>query len=72
MTPQLQEWIQLVKDRLHETEMPRGELAKACGVANSTISELIKYGKGSDELKGKVSKTLGIEKSWTARKQDGC
>lgn len=65
MSPQLQKWIQLVKDRLHETEMPRGELAKACGVANSTISELIKYGKGSAKLKKKVSDVLSIDESWT-------
>lgn len=65
MNPQLQKWIQLVKDKLHEREMPRGDLAKACGVANATISELLKYGKGSDKLKNKVSDVLSIDESWT-------
>lgn len=65
MSRQHQKWIQLVKDKLNEEQMTQTHLARACGVAKATISELLKYGKGSDKLKNKVCDVLGINESWT-------
>ncbi|WP_443972508.1 helix-turn-helix domain-containing protein [Streptococcus agalactiae] len=65
MTQQQKKWIQLVKDKLNEEQMTQTHLARSCGVAKATISELLKYGKGSDKLKNKVSDVLHIDESWT-------
>lgn len=51
MSQQHQKWIQLVKDKLNSEGMTQTHLAHACGVKKPTISELLKYGKGSDRLK---------------------
>ena len=40
-----------IKTRLIELDMTQAELAKQVFVAPSVISELLKYGKGSDKLK---------------------
>ncbi|WP_367127260.1 helix-turn-helix domain-containing protein [Streptococcus suis] len=70
MSQQHKKWIQLVKDRLNEEQMTQTHLARACGVAKATISELLKYGKGSDKLKNKVSDVLHIDESWTRLEKD--
>nr|WP_245962713.1 helix-turn-helix transcriptional regulator [Streptococcus hillyeri] len=46
--------------------MTQTHLARACGVAKATISELLKYGKGSDKLKNKICDVLHIDESWTS------
>lgn len=64
MSQQHQKWIQLVKDKLNSEGMTQTHLARACGVKKPTISELLKYGKGSDKLKNRVCDVLGIDESW--------
>ncbi|VRP76019.1 putative phage DNA binding protein [Streptococcus pneumoniae] len=44
--------------------MTQAELAKQVSVASSVISELLKYGKGSESVKEKVADVLGIENPW--------
>ncbi|MBY5032476.1 helix-turn-helix transcriptional regulator [Streptococcus suis] len=70
MSQQHKKWNQLVKDRLNEKQMTQTHLARSCGVAKATISELLKYGKGSDKLKNKVSDVLHIDESWTRLEED--
>lgn len=53
-----------IKTRLIELDMTQAELAKHVPVARSVISELLRYGKGSDTVKEKVSEVLGIENPW--------
>ena len=53
-----------IKTRLIELDMTQAELAKQVFVAPSVISELLKYGKGSDYVKEKVTDVLGIENPW--------
>ena len=53
-----------IKTRLIELDMTQAELAKQVFVAPSVISELLKYGKGSDHVKEKVVDILGIENPW--------
>lgn len=53
-----------IKTRLIELDMTQTELAKQVSVAPSVISELLKYGKGSDSVKEKVVDVLGIENPW--------
>lgn len=64
MTQQHQKWIQLVKDKLSSEGMTQTHLARACGVKKPTISELLKYGKGSNRLKNRVCDVLGIDETW--------
>lgn len=64
MSQQHKKWIQLVKDKLNSEGMTQTHLARACGVKKPTISELLKYGKGSDRLKNRVCDVLGIDESW--------
>lgn len=64
MSQQHQKWIQLVKDKLNSEGMTQTHLARACGVKKPTISELLKYGKGSDRLKNRVCDVLGIDETW--------
>ena len=56
-------WIALVKERLYNLGWTQTQLAEAVGVTKSTISELLKYGKGSRKLKDNISKVLDIEGS---------
>ncbi|MFW3442566.1 XRE family transcriptional regulator [Streptococcus pneumoniae] len=53
-----------IKTRLIELDMTQAELAKQVSVASSVISELLKYGKGSDNVKEKITDVLGIENPW--------
>lgn len=64
MSQQHQKWIQIVKDKLNSEGMTQTHLARACGVKKPTISELLKYGKGSNKLKNRVCDVLGIDESW--------
>jgi gp8 len=64
MTQQHQKWTQLVKDKLNSEGMTQTHLARACGVKKPTISELLKYGKGSNRLKNRVCDVLGIDETW--------
>lgn len=64
MSQKHQKWIQIVKDKLNSEGMTQTHLARACGVKKPTISELLKYGKGSDRLKNRVCDVLGIDESW--------
>lgn len=64
MSLQHQKWIQIVKDKLNSEGMTQTHLARACGVKKPTISELLKYGKGSNKLKNRVCDVLGIDESW--------
>lgn len=70
MSQQHLKWVQLVRDKLAEKEMTQTHLARAVGVKKSTISELLKYGKGSDRLKNRVCDVLGIEESWTSLEEE--
>ena len=70
MSQQHKKWTQLVKDRLQEEQMTQTHLARSCGVSKATISEMLKYGKGSDRLKNRVSDVLHIEDSWTSLEDD--
>lgn len=53
-----------IKTRLIEMDMTQAELAKQVSVSSSAISELLKYGKGSDHLKEKITDVLGVENPW--------
>lgn len=64
MSQQHQKWIQLVKDKLNSEGMTQTHLARACGVKKPTISDLLKYGKGSNKLKNRVCDVLGIDETW--------
>ena len=64
MSQQHQKWIQIVKVKLNSEVMTQTHFARACGVKKPTISELLKYGKGSDRLKNRVCDVLGIDESW--------
>ena len=64
MSQQHQKWIQLVKDKLNTEGMTQTHLARACGVKKPTISDLLKYGKGSNKLKNRVCDVLGIDETW--------
>ena len=66
MSQQHQKWIQLVENKLMDKQITKTHLARSCGVSKSTISELLKYGKGSDKLKNRVCDVLGIDESWTS------
>ena len=65
MSAQHQKWANLVKERLAEKKWTQSDLAQAVGLDSpGTISDLLKKGKGSVELKLKVSKLLGIREPW--------
>lgn len=64
MSQQHKKWIRLVKDKLNSEGMTQTHLARACGVKKPTISDLLKYGKGSNKLKNRVCDVLGIDETW--------
>ena len=64
MSKELKKIKAKIKTRLIELDMTQTELAKQVLVASSVISELLRYGKGSDTVKEKVSEVLGIENPW--------
>ncbi|WP_117276492.1 helix-turn-helix domain-containing protein [Streptococcus intermedius] len=61
MSQQQKIWVALVKEQLYNLGWSQTQLAESVGVAKATISELFKYGKGSRQLKNKISKVLEIE-----------
>ncbi|MCK1244934.1 transcriptional regulator [Streptococcus uberis] len=65
MSQQHKKWSALVEQRLKEKGWTRVDLALAVGLRSSgTITDLITKGKGSIELKVKVSKVLNIREPW--------
>ena len=65
MSQQHQKWIALVEQRLAEKNWTKRDLAQAVGLrSQGTITDLLKTGKGSADLKIRVSKLLGIRESW--------
>ena len=61
MSQQQKLWVALVKERLYNLGWSQTQLAESVGVAKATISELFKYGKGSRQLKQKISEILETE-----------
>lgn len=64
MSKELKEIKALIKTRLIELDMKQSELAKSVNVSSSVISELLNYGKGSDNVKQNVATVLEIENPW--------
>lgn len=54
-----------IKTRLIELDMTQSELAESVKVSKSVISELLRYGKGSENVKEKVAQVLRIDNPWT-------
>ena len=64
MSKELKEIKALIKTRLIELDMKQSELAQSVNVSSPVISELLRYGKGSDIVKQNVATVLGIENPW--------
>ncbi|GAB6634935.1 hypothetical protein BOVMAS19_12480 [Streptococcus uberis] len=65
MSQQHKKWSALVEQRLKEKGWTRVDLALAVGLRSSgTITDLLTKGKGSVDLKVKVSKILNIREPW--------
>mgnify|MGYP004571700163 CR=1 FL=1 len=65
MSAQHQKWANLVKERLAEKKWTQSDLTQAVGLrSQGTITDLLKTGKGSVDLKLRVSKILGIREPW--------
>lgn len=65
MSRQHQKWVELVEERLKEKGWNKADLAQAVGLrSQGTITDLLKTGKGSADLKIRVSKLLGIREPW--------
>lgn len=65
MSKQHQKWIALVEQRLKEKGWSKADLTQAVGLrSQGTITDLLKTGKGSVDLKLRVSKILGIREPW--------
>ena len=66
MSTQHQKWNELVKQKMAERNWNNADLAQAIGFkrTSSVITELFNISKGSDDLKLKISKKLGISESW--------
>ena len=69
MSKELKKIKAKIKARLIEMDMTQTELAKQVSVTSSVISELLKYGKGSESVKEKVADVLGIENPWKITKR---
>lgn len=65
MSAQHQKWMVLVEQRLKEKNWSKADLAQAVGLrSQGTITDLLKTGKGSVDLKLRVSKILSIREPW--------
>lgn len=65
MSAQHQKWANLVKERLAEKKWTQSDLTQAVGLrSQGTITDLLKTGKGSVDLKLRVSKILSIREPW--------
>ncbi|HEX0058572.1 phage protein [Streptococcus pyogenes] len=65
MSQQHKKWSDLVERRLKEKDWTKVDLALAVGLRSSgTITDLLTKGKGSIDLKVRISKILGIREPW--------
>ena len=64
MSQQHRKWIELVKERIEQRGWSQTDLAIVVGVSPSAITQLVKDGKGSDDLKLRINKKLRINESW--------
>ncbi|MGT2812892.1 hypothetical protein [Streptococcus minor] len=65
MSQQHKKWVELVEQRLKEKGWNKADLAQAVGLSSQgTITDLLKSGKGSADLKLRVSKLLSIREPW--------
>ncbi|CQR25887.1 phage protein [Streptococcus varani] len=64
MSRQHQKWVELVKLKLDEKDWSKSDLAQVVGVTPVMITRLINDGHGSDDLKLRVSRKLGIREPW--------
>lgn len=65
MSQQHKKWIALVEQRLKEKNWSKADLTQAVGLrSQGTITDLLKSGKGSVDLKLRVSKILSIREPW--------
>lgn len=65
MSQQHQKWVALVEQRLQQKHWTKADLTQAVGLrSQGTITDLLKTGKGSADLKIRVSKLLGIREPW--------
>ncbi|HEM4972170.1 TPA: transcriptional regulator [Streptococcus suis] len=65
MSQQHKKWAELVEQRLKDKRWTKADLAQAVGLrSQGTITDLLKKGKGSPDLKLRVSKLLSIREPW--------
>lgn len=65
MSQQYLKWVTIVKERLKAKGWTQADLTQAVGLRSpGTITDLLTKGKGSTDLKIKVSKLLGIREPW--------
>ena len=64
MSQQHRKWNELVKERIEKRGWSQTDLAIVVGVSPSAITQLLKDGKGSDDLKLRINKKLRINESW--------
>lgn len=64
MSQQHRKWNELVKERIEKRGWSQTDLAIVVGVSPSAITQLLKGGKGSDDLKLRINKKLRINESW--------
>ncbi len=64
MSQQHTKWNEIVKEQLKKRGWSQTDLAIVVGVSPSTITQLFRDGKGSDDLKLRINKKLRISESW--------
>lgn len=64
MSQQHKKWNEIVKEQLKKRGWSQTDLAIVIGVSPSTITQLFRDGKGSDDLKLRINKKLRISESW--------
>ncbi|HEL1546883.1 transcriptional regulator [Streptococcus suis] len=65
MSQQHKKWAELVEQRLKDKKWTKADLAQAVGLrSQGTITDLLTKGKGSPDLKLRVSKLLSIREPW--------
>ncbi|MTB78857.1 transcriptional regulator [Streptococcus uberis] len=57
-------WLDEVKTKLDVKDWSKSDLAQVVGVSPSMITQLFDNGKGSDDLKLRISKKLGVREPW--------
>ena len=70
MSQQHHKWIELVNERIEQRGWSQTDLAIVVGVSPSAITQLLKDGKGSDDLKLRINKKLRISESWEKFEQE--